>query len=700
MLPVMSALLLLGALAWSEPASPESTLSLSLTEGTWMNVDVHRRTIVFDLMGDIWRLSMTGGDAEPLTTGGAWDRQPRFSPSGRHIAYVSDHSGRDQVWIMDRTGRNPRTLTQLTDAAARDPVWTPDGTAVIIRRVEDDGRSALWRYPVARAHEPDRERVRVPVAVALTDLDRHPLAGEATASEQGIWFSVRDTPYAPDADPVAGLWQIMWQPLAGGTPRPVLAGAGSAARPTLSPDGRRLAFISRDRDKTLLEVLDLTNSERTIVADWLSRDQLEGPAGQGTYPALAWTEDSRAMVVWALGGLWSVSLSGAREPIPFQATGRWPMAAHSPPPHALPDEVTARSIGGMAWGPDGTLAFTAMGALWLRNATGERSQLAAHTGDVPAWRADGHALAWTSAPGAERGSLSVQTFGWRSKTEDLPLSGRLLSPAWSEDNRELAVLRQIDNHDGATWYEAMMLSRRLGRWSMRQITTLDGYGAEDAPPQLRLKDGRLWFPAEDPELGTVFMSVRESGADPKIHLRLPGAEEVVAAPDLSRLAYRAGRDVFVVDLPRSAEATDAETLPRMRANGGAGRGLAWLSDGGGLSWFEGDALHIRRFDAAEATVIADAAPALPRAGGEGLIALTHARVLTMAREDEVIDDATIVIEGARIVSVAAGAPPPAGAEVIDCSGMVVIPGLIDVQARAHADRGAARPAQEWRYETA
>ncbi|MFT4976779.1 MAG: imidazolonepropionase-like amidohydrolase, partial [Myxococcota bacterium] len=50
--------------------------------------------------------------------------------------------------------------------------------------------------------------------------------------------------------------------------------------------------------------------------------------------------------------------------------------------------------------------------------------------------------------------------------------------------------------------------------------------------------------------------------------------------------------------------------------------------------------------------------------------------------------------------VAAGAPPPAGAEVIDCSGMVVIPGLIDVQARAHADRGAARPAQEWRYETA
>lgn len=691
MLPAMCAsLLLLGALAAAQaPVPPSETISLSLTEGTWISVDVHRRTIVFDLMGDIWRMSMSGGAAEALTTGGDWDRQPRFSPSGRRLAYVSDHGGRAQVWLMDRSGRHPQPLTALTAGRAADPVWLPSGEAVLVRHLLDDGRSALWHHPVDGS-APTR----------LTDPDRHFLAGEATVSEQGIWFSVRTTPFAPNGDPVAGLWQIMRMPLDGGAPRPFLAGAGSAARPTVSPDGRRLAFISRDRDQTLLEVLDLATGSRTVVADWLSRDQLEGQAGQGTYPGLAWGEDSRSLVLWAQGKLWSVTLGGYQEPIPFEASGTWPRPAAAPAPLALPDAVTPQALSGLAWGPEGQLAYTALGSLWLRDAEGTTTRLADHVGDVPSWREDGGALAWTTGPGAGASALGVRTLGWRGRDEELPLSGRLLHPSWGDDSRHLAVLRQMDDHDGAPWYEALLLTRRMGRWSLRTVTTLDGYGADDRPPRLHFGDGRLWFAADHPEHGTVFMSVRESGADARIHLRLPGAEEVAASPDLAKLAYRAGGDIFVVDLPHEDVATDVTSLPRMRASGGAGRGLAWLADSSGLSWFEGSTLHVRRFDDADETLLTDLVSPTPRAAGQSLIALTHVRALTMIRTDEIIEDATIVIEGSRIVSVSAGAAPPSGAEVIDCSGMTAIPGLIDVQAHAHADRGATRPASEWRYETA
>merc|ERR1712185_19425 len=79
--PMMIALLLLGNLLLAEEAD-----RVTLSEGTWMNVDLHRRTLVFDLLGDIWRLPMNGGDAEPLTAGPDWDRQPRFSPNGRTVA--------------------------------------------------------------------------------------------------------------------------------------------------------------------------------------------------------------------------------------------------------------------------------------------------------------------------------------------------------------------------------------------------------------------------------------------------------------------------------------------------------------------------------------------------------------------------------------------------------------------------------------
>ncbi|MBC7237190.1 MAG: PD40 domain-containing protein, partial [Chloroflexi bacterium] len=59
-----------------------------------------------------------------LTQGDTWesDKHPSYSPDGRQIVYYSNRSGRDQLWIMEADGSNPRRLLAL-DAECWDPVW-------------------------------------------------------------------------------------------------------------------------------------------------------------------------------------------------------------------------------------------------------------------------------------------------------------------------------------------------------------------------------------------------------------------------------------------------------------------------------------------------------------------------------------------------------------------------------------------------
>src|ERR1700744_1229679 len=82
------------------PPGPNKKVPLTLTEGTWMDVDVSPdgKTIVFDLLGDIYSMPLAGGKATLLAGGKAWEVQPRYSPDGKLISYTSDKDGGDNIW--------------------------------------------------------------------------------------------------------------------------------------------------------------------------------------------------------------------------------------------------------------------------------------------------------------------------------------------------------------------------------------------------------------------------------------------------------------------------------------------------------------------------------------------------------------------------------------------------------------------------
>jgi Tol biopolymer transport system component len=95
----------------------------------------------------------------PVDPAGALDRGAQLSPDRSRVAFVSDRSGRDQLWLADATGAEPRRLTNLELDHVQSPRWSPDGRNLVLAGSRD-GEFGLWIVDVAdgRASRIDTER--------------------------------------------------------------------------------------------------------------------------------------------------------------------------------------------------------------------------------------------------------------------------------------------------------------------------------------------------------------------------------------------------------------------------------------------------------------------------------------------------------------------------------------------------------------
>src|SRR3954453_13352887 len=120
------------------PLIPTRPLKFTTDEGTWMSLDLSPdgRTIVFDLLGDIYTMPATGGAARRITSGSGFDGQPRFSPDGKSIVFVSDRSGSENLYVVDVAGGEPRAITKDKDAQYISPAWAPDGQYIVVSRTK------------------------------------------------------------------------------------------------------------------------------------------------------------------------------------------------------------------------------------------------------------------------------------------------------------------------------------------------------------------------------------------------------------------------------------------------------------------------------------------------------------------------------------------------------------------------------------
>jgi len=86
--------------------------------------------IAFEYGGDLWIAGLDGGVARRLTSTPAVESSPYFSPDGRWIAFTSNRSGIEAVYVVPAAGGTPTRLTWYP-AAAEVCGWTPDGTRIL-----------------------------------------------------------------------------------------------------------------------------------------------------------------------------------------------------------------------------------------------------------------------------------------------------------------------------------------------------------------------------------------------------------------------------------------------------------------------------------------------------------------------------------------------------------------------------------------
>ncbi|WP_057883089.1 amidohydrolase family protein [Tsuneonella troitsensis] len=705
------------ASAWSVDAPQGLTLrkvSIDTSEGTWMNVDVSPdgTRIAFDMLGDIYVMPISGGTPTRIAEGMAYDQQPRWSPDGTRIAFVSDRGGGDNIWIMRADGSDRKQLTKEDFRLLNQPSWSPDGRYIVAKKHFTTARSLgtgeVWLY-----HVDGGSGVQL---IKRVDERHQKELGEPTFAPDGkhIYFSRDITPgatfqYAQDSN--RGLFAIERYELETGETRRVTGGNGGAVRPNPSPDGKYLAFVRRERAKSKLYVRDLASGNERKLMDLPDQDMQETWAVTGVYPNMDWTADSNEIVLWSGGKIRRVPVRGgeARD-IPFSiADDRTVAQSLHPEIEVARDTFQTKMVRWAQVSPDGRqVVFESLGKLWVKSANGgEPRRLTRTAADRfeawPSWSRDGNSIVFVDWTDQELGRVMTVPASGGTARPVTTEPGHYSSPRLSPDGK--IIVFEAGSGGGLT----------ADRWNREGGTYMVPSGG--GKPQLVERGGG------NPQFGAssdrVFMSGRSgdklqlfstdlSGEARRTHASGDLTSGFEVSPDGQYVAFRQNYEAHLMPLlPGSQDvtaATDKGALPAVRLSQGGGDFIHFSDGGRRAHWSIGPVLY-----SADTGSLFNGEYKYPDAGLDlsrtvradhtaGTVALTGARIVTMRGEDGgIIEDGVILVSGDRITAVGprADVVVPAGVPAVDLSGKTIVPGFIDAHAHGPQGVNGLVPQQNW-----
>jgi Tol biopolymer transport system component len=676
---------------------PSYDAEFQVSEGTWMSVAVSPdgRTLAFDLLGDIYAMPAAGGESKLLHGGAAMQRNPRFSPDGRQLLYISDGGGSDNFWISNADGSSPRQVTNETVRLLSTPAWNGDGTLIagaLQFATEDKHHAAELRIYDLRG---GGGRVLVPAPVNDEPVN------EPQFSRDGRYVYYTEKRTSPSksrtyVDANHSNLAVMRRDLASGEAQQLIRGFGSAIAPQLSPNDQRIAFVRRVREKTVLFVYDIATGKELPVFEGLDRDeQADYSWIDGYYPQYGWFPDNRHVAIWGKGKLWNVDMdTGAAKEIPFNVRSRHKITVPPRFSHDLaPKSITVRAIRQLAYSPDDrVVVFNALGRLWRKQDDAKPARLTrASTFEFePAFSHDGRKVAyveWNDESGSRL--MMVGSQGGAPKAI-YSTAGVLRTPSFSPDGSRIVF--KIDEGDRC-------LGGREARVGLYWISAAGGEAHYIGPPgdaPMFSPDGQRVYYSTKSYINHAVIAALESvnldGFDQRVHAKTLDADtsEPRVSPDLKWIAFRHRQQYYVTrhretGVPVTLTTASDSASPVTRLSDIGGYALLWSADSKRLHWAVGDQFVTAAVDA---TSPANTRPLLQRvsAGLEapvdapaGDVAFTNGRIITMAG-DQVIERGTVIVRGNRIVAVGAAGEVtiPPGAKVIDATGKTVMPGLFDM----------------------
>ena len=704
--------------------------NIDVTSGTWMNLDVSPdgKTLVFDLLGDIYTLPITGGEAQALMTDIAWQMQPRFSPDGKHIAFTSDEDGGDNLWIMNRDGTQGKAVSKEEFRLLNSPAWSPDGNYLIGRKHFTSARSLgageVWLYHKTGGNG---------VMLTKRPNDQKDL-GEPAYSADGkyVYFSQDATPgkrFHYSKDSVKGIYKIKRLELATGEIDIIISGTGGAIRPTPSPDGKYIAFISRDDFSSNLYLYNLQSGEETKIYENLERDLQETWAIHGVYPNIAWTPNSDSIVFWDDGQINRLDIDSKKSAvIDFHVKTTKKIQQALQFKQQLPQEsFPVKMLRDVEISPNGKkVVFESMGHIYTRNiaqgkATGKAKRLTKQTSHLelnPSFSRDGKKIVYATWQDQKQGQIRiVSSRGGKGKAL-LEEKGKYIEPTFSPDGKTV-VYRKISGGfitspawDLNTGIYAVSAKgeRKAGKPELiTEFGSQAHFGANNENIYV-VRDG------DEPQLAYVSLD----GKDDRTLYQGKFATEYRVSPNGEYLAFAERFKVFVTPFVERGTVINigpkGDNLPVEQLSVRAGQGINWHGDSTELYWSLGANLYqasIKKLFAitnddevkSKTDNVKNKELVIKTYLGykqkvdkpSGLIAFVGGKVITM-NEDKVIDNGVVLVEGNVIKAVGTQAQVsiPSSAKIIDITGKSIMPGLID--AHAHGPQGSSEiiPQQNWK----
>lgn len=691
--------------------------TINTDEGTWMNLDVSPdgKDIVFDILGDIYIMPISGGTAKLLTGGAAFDVQPRFSPNGRYISYTSDKSGGDNIWMMNRDGSGKRQITKENFRLLNNATWMPNSEYIVARKhftgTRSLGAGEMWMYNINGGD-----------GVQLTKRKNDQQdSGEPNISPNGkfLYYSEDVTPgptFEYSKDPNGTIYAIKQLDLSTGKTTDLIRQQGGAARPQISPDGKLMAFVKRVRLKSVLYIQNLQTGEESPVFDDLSKDQQETWAIFGVYPNFAWTPDSRGLVFYAKGKIKKVDLASLSvAEIPFQVTTNQTVqqSLHFPQQVFTPD-FNAKMIRQLTTSPDGKMVvFNAAGFLYkkeLPNGTPERLTNGMDFEFEPSFSPDGKYVVYTTWSDEFKGSVKradVRSGRFSTLTDE---KGFYYSPSYSSKGDRI-VFRKGRGNDvlGQTYGKGGGIYVMSANGGSKTLVTDNGI-----KPKFNADDSRVFF--QSSENGKkAYKSVNVNGGGEVTHYTSGYATQFEPSPDGRWMAFTEFFNVYITPMMLTGSAQDLssgnKSIPLTRLTKDAGSYIHWSNDSKRLFWTLGEQYYAQ--DVKNAFPFVDGAAQgsrevapdslsiglkLKADAPSGIIALTGARIITM-KGDEVIENGSVLIENNKIVSIgkAADVKVPEQAKVVDLNGKTIMPGMVDVHAHLRTSPDGISPQTDWSY---
>jgi Tol biopolymer transport system component len=728
------------------PLKTERKIEFTVDEGTWLSLSVSPdgKTILFDLVGDLYTLPAQGGEAKRITSGLPFDSQPVYSPDGAMIAFTSDRDGSDNLWIAKADGSDPKQLSKDKDGDFISPAWTPDGEYVLVSRSPQGlGTHEIWMYNI---HGGSGVQVTKSAPTPTTTAQQRLNFLGAVASPDGKYFYYARRTGSFGYNVTMPLWQIVRRDRITGDEDVITSAPGSAFRPVLSPDGKQLVYGTRFDTETGLRIRDLNSGEDRWLKYPVQRDDQESRATRDVLPGYAFTPDGKELVVCYGGKINRVQVAtGESTVVPFQAQVSLDLGPQLKFESRVDQgPVHARLIQQPVQSPDGKrLAFSSLTHLYALDIPGGKPGRLSSGGALeyePAWSPDGEYVAYVTWS-EEGGHI------WKLRTNGPPQPQRLTSipgyyqdPAWTPDGSRIVALRgstrdreeAMGGFGGQGGLDVVWIPKDGGE--PRLIVPARGVGK----PHFTDDNDRVYVYS-----GQGLQSFRFDGTDRRTHVKVvgknltgapqpPAARDVRISPNGKQALALVNDQLYLLDIPVTGG--DAPTInvsspsvPTKKLTDVGADSFSWADDGQTIAWSLGSSYF--RQPVASVTFDAPAAPSgdgdnksddktaeskpaakkpsyeeigvdieLPRHKSSGSVVLRGAKVITMHGE-EVLPDGDIVVTDNRIVAVGkrGSVPVPSGAKIMDLKGAVIMPGIVDVHAHWTEIKRGVLDLQSWPF---